>query len=123
EPTLTRLLRQTAQAGGVLLIRGLVNGSLRETVSRMQALIKSQRVAAQIDPQDFERHAVKQVPSFVVARGTDLASTCKGAACLLTSDFVLVAGDVSLDHALAHIDHNAPAFSRDARLFLERLQR
>lgn len=123
EATLQRLIRQAAQAQATLLVRGLVNDSLRDTVGRMQALIGTQRVAAQIDPQAFERHAVTRVPSFALAREPSITTTCQSAGCLPAADYALVAGDVSLDYALTHMAQTAPNFSRDARFFLQRLKR
>lgn len=123
EATLKRLFHQAAQARATLVIRGLANDSLRDTFNRMQALNGSQRVAAQIDPQAFERYAVTRVPSFVVTQEADSATPCKNAQCAPATDFALVAGDVSLDYALTHIGQHASRFATDAGIFLQRLKR
>ncbi len=123
EATLKRLFHQAAQARATLVMRGLANDSLRDTFNRMKPLIGSQRVAAQIDPQAFERYAVTRVPSFVVAREADSMAPCKSAQCAPATEFALVAGDVSLDYALAHIGKHASRFAPDAGIFLQRLKR
>jgi conjugal transfer pilus assembly protein TrbC len=123
EATLQRLLHQAAEAQATLIIRGLVNDSLRDTFSRMQALIGNQRVAAQIDPQAFERYAVTRVPSFVMAREARSPAPCQSANCAPPTDFALVSGDVSLDYALTHISQHAPRFSGEARIFRQRLKK
>ncbi len=55
ERTWQRLLQQAERAQATLVLRGLVNGSLRQTVLRMQQLIGKRKVAVQIDPQAFAR--------------------------------------------------------------------
>jgi len=125
EATLKRLVSQAARAKASLLIRGLLNGSLHDTVARTQALLAGQSVAFQIDPQAFERYAITQVPSFVLVRegadGTPCGDGGRGS-CAPTNDYVRLAGDVSLDYALGHIQHRTPRFSKDAGAFIQRLK-
>ena len=125
EATLKRLVSQAALAKASLLIRGLLNGSLRDTVARTQALLAGQSVAFQIDPQAFERYAITQVPSFVLVRegadGTPCGDGGRGS-CAPPNDYVRLAGDVSLDYALGHIQHRTPRFSKDVGAFIQRLK-
>lgn len=125
EATLKRLVSQAARAKASLLIRGLLNGSLRDTVARTQALLAGQSVAFQIDPQAFERYAITQVPSFVLVRegadGTPCGDGGRGS-CAPPNDYVRLAGDVSLDYALGNIQHRTPRFSKDAGAFIQRLK-
>ena len=125
EATLKRLVSQAARAKASLLIRGLLNGSLRDTVARTQALLAGQSVAFQIDPQAFERYAITQVPSFVLVReGADSTPCGDGGrgSCSPPNDYVRLAGDVSLDYALGHIQRRTPRFSKDAGAFIQRLK-
>lgn len=125
EATLKRLVSQAARTKASLLIRGLLNGSLRDTVVRTQALLAGQSVAFQIDPQAFERYAITKVPSFVLVReGADNKPCGHGGrgSCAPTNDYVRLAGDVSLDYALGHIQHRTPRFSKDAAAFIQRLK-
>lgn len=49
-PALQRLIDQAARARASVILRGLVKGSLRETVAQLQPLIGTRQVAVQIDP-------------------------------------------------------------------------
>lgn len=122
QATLQRLVDQAARAKASLLIRGLAKGSLRDTVAKVQGLIGQRQVAIQIDPQAFERYAVVQVPSFVIVRGGARPLPCANGSCASPQDFVRLAGDVSLDYALSHIQRNAPRFGKDTAPFLLRIK-
>jgi conjugal transfer pilus assembly protein TrbC len=121
-PTLDRLLDQAARAKASLVLRGFVNGSLQETVLRVQRLIGKREVAFQIDPQAFDRFAIDKTPSFVLVRDGAEAKPCSTGQCFAPDAFVSTAGDVSLDYALEHIQRVAPKFSRDVTTFLKRIR-
>lgn len=123
EPTLARLVDQAARAKASILIRGFANGSLRETVGRIQKLIGQREVAVFIDPQAFERYAVKRVPTFVLARDGARPAACGDGTCPAPTDYVSAAGDVSLDYALDQLRRAAPRFETEAGVFLARLKR
>ena len=122
EATIIRLLDQAARAGATLVLRGLVNGSMRDTVERMQRLIGERRVAVQIDPQAFDRYAIQRVPSFVLVRPGAPDAACSGEQCARPDGHVIAAGDVSLDYALRFFERTAPAMARDASSFLRRMK-
>ena len=122
EATIGRLLDQAARAGATLVLRGLVNGSMRDTVERMQRLIGERRVAVQIDPKAFDRFSVVRTPSFVLVRSRASAQPCSSGTCLASGQFVMAAGDVSLDYALRFFERSAPAMARDASSFLQRMK-
>jgi conjugal transfer pilus assembly protein TrbC len=123
EATLARLVDQAARARAQLLLRGLSDGSLPRTAARIQQLIGTRAVAVQIDPRAFDRYAIQRVPSFVLARAGGQDAACSGEQCSRADDHVMVAGDVSLDYALAHFQRTTPAFAKDAGRFLTRLGR
>ncbi len=104
EATLQRLVDQASGAGATLVLRGLINGSIRDTVTRMQALIGSRRVDVQIDPEAFDRYGITRTPTFVLA--TDGAGTeaCASRVCGASAQFVKVAGDVTLEYAMQHLN-------------------
>jgi conjugal transfer pilus assembly protein TrbC len=104
ESTLQRLLDQAARAGATLVLRGLVNGSIRDTVIRMQALIGTRRVAVQIDPEAFDRYGIAGTPTFVLAMDTAGTEACRSRACGSSQQFVKVAGDVTLEYAMQYLD-------------------
>ena len=122
EATINRLLDQAARAGATLVLRGLVNGSMRDTVERIQHLIGERRVAVQIDPLAFDRFSIERTPSFVLVRGGASAQPCISGTCLASDQFVMAAGDVSLDYALSFFELSAPAMARDASSLLQRMK-
>jgi conjugal transfer pilus assembly protein TrbC len=103
EPTLQRLVDQAARAGATLVLRGLVNGSIRDTVTRMHALIGSRRVAVQIDPEAFDRYGITRTPTFVLIMDGAETEACASRACGSSQQFVKVAGDVTLDYAMQRL--------------------
>lgn len=100
---LERIAMQAERAGAIMVLRGLVKGSMKETVTRSQALVdRFPRAQMQINPNIFRQFAVRQVPTFVLTRDeTELKSCTK--ACDASAHFVSVAGDVSLEYALEHV--------------------
>lgn len=123
QATLVRLGEQAQRSGGVLVLRGLVEGSLTRTVARLHEVFGAQLPTMQIDPQSFERFAVHQVPSFIVTLG-ELPKTCtddKACAQLPAPPFVNVAGDVSLDYALTRMASHSSALAPTARALLNTL--
>lgn len=121
--TLDRLVSQAQAVGATLVLRGLIDGSLRDTVLRSQALIGQHRVSVQIDPQAFDRFAVKHTPTFVLVRSGAAALSCAMASCMDASGYVSIQGDVSLDHALRDIAARDARFALDARTLLRRMSR
>ena len=122
EATLTRLVDQASRAGATLVLRGLVDGSLRETVERMQRLVGTRRVAVQIDPQAFDRYSVQRTPSFVIVRGGAASQPCGTGSCIAGDQYLLAAGDVSLGYALEHFRRSAPRMAGEASMFLQRMK-
>ncbi len=122
EATITRLLDQASRARATLVLRGFVNGSLRDTVERMQRLIGNRQVAVQIDPQAFDRFSIVRTPSFVLVRNGAASQPCAAGMCIASDQFVLAAGDVSLDYALRFFERSAPGMARDASSYLQRMK-
>lgn len=125
-PTLERLAGQAEASGAALVLRGLVDGSLRETVTRCQALIGQRHLSIQIDPQAFERFGVMQTPTFVLikpAQPMQMARVRTGSAAPDTrpANFASVRGDVSIDYALRAIAARDADFEREAAVLLARL--
>lgn len=122
-PALQRLIDQAARARASVILRGLANGSLRDTVAQVQPLIGERQVAVQIDPQAFDRFAITRVPAFVLVRDGARPVSCAAGTCAPPEGFLRTAGDVSLDYALEHMQRSAPAFRSEAAGFLARLGR
>ena len=122
-PALEKLIDQAARARASVILRGFAQGSLRETVAQVQGLIGTRQVAVQIDPQAFDRFSIARVPSFVLVRDGTRPVSCAAGTCAPPEGFLRVAGDVSLDYALKHMQRAAPAFSAETSPFLDRLTR
>jgi conjugal transfer pilus assembly protein TrbC len=119
--SLQRLFDQAEKAQAVLVLRGLANGSWRETVNRLQPLIGNRRLALQIDPLAFDRYSVDLVPTMVL-QSTASAASCTRGQCSTPSQYVRIAGDVSLDYALDAMLRTAPSFTTEAEPFRRRLR-
>lgn len=114
--TLRRLAGQAERAGAVMVLRGLRNNSLRDTVAAVRAI--SDKPVWQINPPAFVRFRVKTVPTMVLAHQT---SEQPADSCAPAGSFVSVIGDVSLDFALESIEHQTPAFRAEAAALLKRM--
>ncbi len=123
QPALRRLVDQAVDARATLYLRGLVGGSLKETVARVQPLLGDRRGALEIDPRAFDRFAVATTPTFVLVRGGAKEAACGADGCRAPEAFAKVAGDVSLDYALELMQRSAPDMAATAGLFLTRLKR
>jgi conjugal transfer pilus assembly protein TrbC len=122
-PTLARLVDQASRARAPLILRGLSNGSLTETVSKVQRLIGGRAVGVQIDPQAYDRYGIGSVPAFVLTSGKPPQRECAAGTCGRNDDFVKAAGDVSLDHALRQLGRASTTSARAVRPYLQRLER
>jgi conjugal transfer pilus assembly protein TrbC len=109
--SLVRLAADAQKVGGVLVMRGTVNGSLKQTVEAVQRL-SEKGVEVQIDPQAFTRYQVTAVPAMVVdlsgPQGCEATKACANRS-------PLVEGDVSLKYSLEYIART----SRPGRLKTE----
>ncbi|WP_245965979.1 type-F conjugative transfer system pilin assembly protein TrbC [Pseudorhodoferax soli] len=120
--TLERLLDQATRAGASVVLRGFAEGSLRKTVTQLQELIGNRPVGVQVDPPAFDRFAITRVPSFVLVRDGTRPKPCEEGSCAPPEDFLQVAGDVSLDYALTHMQRSSPSFKAETTVFLDRLR-
>ncbi len=121
ESSLKRLIAQAERSGAVLVLRGLHRGSMRQTMSALQALIGEHRVNWVIDPPAFERHAIALVPAFVLAPAASSQTACAGA-CSAEPGALQVSGDVSLDYALEAMAVRRPQERERIEPWLARLR-
>lgn len=124
QASLRLLTGQAERAQATLVLRGLKNDSMRQTLEAVQALIGEHKVNWQIDPEAFVRYGVRHAPTFVLLTGsaTNTHSGACGASCNTASTFYSVAGDVSLAYALDTLARRYPAAQPAAAPFLQRLQ-
>ena len=119
--SLRRLVDQAERAGAVLVLRGLKNQSMRQTVATVSELLGERKAGWVIDPEAFERHSVEAVPTFLLTMGED-APTCSATTCTVPRPFVSVSGDVSLDYALEHMARRHTGAAAVAGPYLSRLR-
>jgi conjugal transfer pilus assembly protein TrbC len=101
--SIERLAAQAGKAGATLVLRGMVDGSLKRTAEVAAEFVKKHSGAQfQIDPTLFKRFAVKQVPAFVLSARPEDDKTC-GKDCDASNTFAGVSGDVTLDYALEYL--------------------
>lgn len=90
---LKALASQAGQAGGKLVLRGLVNGNFKDTAEKIKELQKDIIDEVIIDPTLFEAYQVEIVPTFVLRRErTDKIEK--------TSYHDRLSGNISLEYAL-----------------------
>jgi type-F conjugative transfer system pilin assembly protein TrbC len=99
--SIERLAQDVRKVGGSLVIRGLLEHSLRTTINALQQYSRK-GVQILIHPDAFKRHHITVVPSFVVDLAPDEPICADGNSCRLVSP--VVEGDVSLAFALQRIE-------------------
>jgi conjugal transfer pilus assembly protein TrbC len=119
--SLRRLVDQAERAGAVLVLRGLKNQSMRQTVAAVSELLGQRRAGWVIDPEAFERYGIEAAPTFLLTMGED-APPCSATTCTVPRPFVSVSGDVSLDYALEHMARRQPGAAAVAGPYLSRLR-
>jgi conjugal transfer pilus assembly protein TrbC len=118
--SLQRLLADAQTHGATLVMRGLVNRSLKETTTAAQALMGERKIGWLIDPQAFQRFGVVSVPSYVLVRSHAMPEPCALRECFAEADYVRLAGDVTLRYALTKIGEFEPRFGHDVALLMQR---
>lgn len=101
--SIERLAAQAGKAGATLVLRGMVDGSMKRTAEVAAEFVKKHPGAQfQIDPTLFKRFAVTRIPAFVLtARAGEDDSCAKD--CDARDTFASVSGDVTLDYALDYL--------------------
>ncbi len=99
---------QVTKAGGVLVLRGFVNNSMKQTVKKItEVLGKEPQGGFSIDPEKFKQFNIKVVPTVLVASNDN--------------SFDKVSGDVSLTYALEKIVADGE-HGKVAEVWLKKLQ-
>lgn len=123
ESALRRLIADTGRAGGVVAFRGFPGNSARRFTAALAKLLPPGDTKAQvgIDPRLFRAFQIEAVPAIVVtATGFDL---CDGFDCRTTlPPHDRLAGNVTLEHALATIAEGGGPGAALARVHLARLE-
>ena len=92
--------RQAKKAGGTLVLRGLVDNSLRKTLLQIQDVLGAENLnTLNIDPLAFETFGIFTVPAVIVSDQTQASALALSD----TPDFDVIYGDVGLAYALKKI--------------------
>ena len=102
KPSLQALLDDSARTGAPLVLRGMVDGSMKRTLQRIRDLVsdvtpQGPQPTLTLDPTAYERFQVKHVPSFIFA--LEPIRPCARVTCP-TPRHLKVSGDVRLAYAL-----------------------
>lgn len=120
EESLKRLAAQTERAGGVLVLRGFKDGSLKATTRAVQELGLA-GTSFQINPPAFAKYKVQTVPTVVLTK-PEAATQIDGEGCALADTYSSVAGDTSLDFALEAIGRNDKLFAYMAEQYVTKIR-
>lgn len=122
EPSLQLLVEQARRSGATLLLRGLKDHSMKQTLAVVQALIGDRRVAWQIDPEAYARYGVVHAPTFVLSLPASQQETACAGHCATGTGHFSVSGDVSLEYALETLMRRHPEAGAPGAAFLQRLR-
>lgn len=119
---LKMLGEQAYATGAILVLRGMKGrlgepGVLQNTIEAMEE-VSSTGADVQIDPEEFTRHSITAVPSFVIS-GKD--EDCGTDQCATRSS--VLTGDVTLEYALEQWIKRGGATAVQAEMYLKRLER
>lgn len=122
DASLKSLIRQGELTGVPIVFRGLVNNSIEATMRAVHVLYtegENPESGALIDPTLFQRFAIDQVPTVVVAEAA--AGACTPTECPVP-EHVRIAGDVPLGYALDRIALAKPEFRHELRVLMRKLE-
>ncbi len=117
--SLKRLIADVAKVGGVVVLRGFKDGSIKSSSAAI-ADLQVDAGAVQINPNAFTQYRVAAVPAIVLV-APDSGDTLDAEGCALPASFVKVAGDVTLAHAVAEIEKRSAPFRDQAAGYGRRL--
>jgi conjugal transfer pilus assembly protein TrbC len=120
---LRRLARDAQKAGAVLVIRGLVRGSFKETLlAARQVFDEGSLGGVSIDPNVFRAFDVQAVPT-VIAAAAPVQPCAKGLECIpLAPAHDRIGGNISLGEALRRLKTDGEAGAEAAAAASARLE-
>lgn len=117
DTSLKQWMRQAEIIHAPVVIRGLINNSLKDTIHKMAELTKDNHGGVQLDPTLFRRFQINQVPAVVV---WDEKQCLPSQSCI--DNFDVVYGNVTLDFALQKIVDQKGSLSMIANHGIEALR-
>lgn len=108
EESLKDVFADGEKIGLVVVLRGLPEGSAKESLLRLKRLLGERKVEVMIDPLLFHLYDIQSVPAVVYAENVN--SSCEH--CEPAPTHWTVSGNVSLSAALEHLTRSAPGVER-----------
>lgn len=106
---------------GVLVLRGLINHSLKQTVQKLREIENKDEesdISIIIHPHLFDLYQVKHVPTIVLAKD-NLKCVVKSDECLKSYQYDKISGSVTIKYALEKIEERGSiGMNRFAKYFL-----
>jgi len=115
EESLKAAFADGEKIGLIAVLRGLPEGSPKESLMRLQQLLGERKIEVVIDPLLFRLYDITVVPTLVYAEGVN--STCEH--CGPAPKHWKAAGDVPLATALENLSHSAPSAERHLKKLRE----
>ena len=120
DAALTSIIRDTKNAGGVVVVRGFYGGSYGAFADRVRELFEEgDEVGISVDPRYFQALDVETVPSYAVVSGEPV---CDGFICDPIQGDVL-SGNISVAAALELIADKGSLAPLQAKAALQKLER
>lgn len=116
--SLIQYSEQANKAGGVLVLRGIINNSFKDTAKFILSLNKM-GVRAIIDPLSFKNFNINHVPQVVVIKD---GHGCKDGRCSNTPLHDKISGNISLQYALELISKRGRFSKKESQRFLKTLR-
>ena len=119
DAALTRIIRDTNEAGGLVVVRGFHGGTYGDFATRVRDLFdEGEVVGISIDPRYFQALGVTHVPAYAIVLGEP---RCEGFVCApLAAD--TVSGNISVAAALDLLAHQGSVAPAHARAALARIE-
>lgn len=117
--SMDRIIEQAEKTGATLVFRGLRGDSMTKMAGEVQALLGERNVGVVIHPPAFQQFSVTRVPAIVLARAE--AGNVLDNGCAQDNTFVKVVGDVTVEHALEHIERQSQTWAPLAAAYRRKL--
>ncbi|MDC0857582.1 type-F conjugative transfer system pilin assembly protein TrbC [Rickettsiales bacterium] len=119
QESLIQYADQVSKSGGVMVVRGFINGSMTNTVKFIKSL-SEEGTRAIIDPNVFRLFDIRQVPEVIVISNQN---NCINGKCEQTPLHDRIRGNVSLEYALEKISKEGDFAKVEAKKFLTNLRK
>jgi conjugal transfer pilus assembly protein TrbC len=118
---LSELSRQAKEAGGVMVLRGVLSEGWVATIKEARAINQDAGDLWEINPPMFKKFKVTTVPMFVLADASQIIPSDEG--CAPDVAYASVTGDISVEQALNIIKSKGkPEFSKMAEARINKIR-